>query len=86
MKRHTHAVTLYHFATELYLLRSINFLLFMLCYIRQMFYPYSGWAFSGLLTDGGSQKDPLSLKSVTHICNDETWYSYILPKEYAKNV
>ena len=42
--------------------------------------------FRGCSRMGGSQKDPLSLKSVTHICNDETWYSYILPKEYAKNV
>ena len=25
------------------------------------------WAFAGLLTDGGVQKDPLFLKSVTHI-------------------
>ena len=30
--------------------------------------PYSGWAFSGLLTDGGGvQKGPPSLKSVTYI-------------------
>ena len=31
------------------------------------FQPYSGWAFSGLLTDGGDKKAPPSLKSVTHI-------------------
>ena len=30
-------------------------------------YPYSGWAFFGLLKDGWGQKRPLSLKSVTHI-------------------
>ena len=29
--------------------------------------PYSGWAFSGLLMDGGEAKKPPSLKSLTHI-------------------
>ena len=46
------------------------------------------WAFSGLLTDGwggegGAKRTSPTLKSVTY---DETWHSYTLPKEDAKNI
>ena len=38
----------------------------------------------------GAKKTPLpsptSIKSVTHINNDETWQSYTLPKEVPKNI
>ena len=38
-------------------------------YLRhERFEPYSGWAFLGLLTDGGGgETKKISLKSVTHI-------------------
>ena len=44
--------------------------------------------FGTMLMDRGRgvQKDLLSLKSVTHIQNDETCHSYTLPKEDPKNI
>ena len=45
----------------------------------------SGWAFSGLLTDGGRPKKPPSLKSVTYVLHDETWHTYTLTKEGLKD-
>ena len=34
----------------------------------------------------GGGKNALSLKSITHTYNNETWHSYALPKEDQKNV
>ena len=43
--------------------------------------------FSGLLTDVGRAKKAHLPKNLSHIsCNDETWYSYTLPKEDPKNI
>ena len=36
-----------------------------------------GWGGGG----GGQNRPSSSLKSVTHILNDETWHSYTLPKK-----
>ena len=42
--------------------------------------PYSGLAFSGLLTDGRGQNGP-SPQNLSHMShNNETWHSYTLPK------
>ena len=44
-----------------------------------------GWHFRGCLRMGGCQKGPLP--KIVHISyNDETWHSYILPKEDPKNI
>ena len=34
----------------------------------------------------GQPKSAPSVKSVTHIHNDETWHSYTLPKEEPKDI
>ena len=45
---------------------------------------YSGWAFSGLLTDGGEAKSPLSLKSVTYILQQRNLAQLYLTQRRSK--
>ena len=48
------------------------------------FYPYTGWAFSGLLTDEGGQKGCPFLRSVTHILQWSNLAQLYLTKRRSK--
>ena len=52
--------------------------------IKELYWLYSGWVFSGLLTNG--QKGH-HLQNLSHISyKDEPWQSYTLPKADPKNI
>ena len=61
----------------------VKFYTFFIFLFFLLFGPYSGWAFSGLLTNGGAKRPPLPKICQTSY-NDETWQSYTLPKKTQK--